>query len=767
MLPIETRRCGWRYLVVVMAAIAIAQGMRAASSGAVPKTVSEANPVWPRPVQPPAGAPNIIIVLVDDVGFGQLGSYGSPLATPNVDRLASGGLRYTNFNVLPVCTPTRAALLTGRNAHSVGLATITEFANGFSNSRGGISRNAATVAEVLRARGYGTSAVGKWHLIPQHEQNPASPPDNWPTGRGFDRFYGYLGGDTSHFAPDLFQDRHRIDPPATLRDGSPYFLDADLTDRAISYISDHRASAPANPFFLYLAYCAGHAPHHAPDEYLKKWRGRFDHGWDEVRAATLARQKEMGLVPADVVLPPHNPGVKPWATLSADERRVYARYYEAFAANLEYTDRQLGRLIDYLERIGQLRDTLIVLMSDNGASPEGGEFGLWNEMQLFNAQQGGTLQEGVKHYDDMGSPLTFGTYPLGWTQAGNTPFRSTKGFVDAGGVRVPLIYHWPARIERAGEIRPQFHFVTDVTATLLDVARIQIPETFNGIPQLPLHGVSMAYSWDRVEVPTTRPTQYFEIYGRRAIQHGDWKAIARHRKGEPYESDAWELYNIKHDFAEARDVAAQHPAKVAELRAIWDREAETYGVFPLDDRTFERDLLRPPEMGGDQTHFVYFPPLEGLHKGTAPDLRGRSFTVSASIVRPDVGAGGVIVAQGGWFCGYSLWVRDGRLVFDYNVSGLERTTIQASTVLPTGACDVAMEFTLAPPPNRGADVKLRVNGTLVAQSAIPRAMPGMISHEPLDFGADTQTAVTDAYRAPHVFRGRVDRVEFQLLPVGR
>jgi arylsulfatase len=739
-------------------------GFAGSGFAAVPRTVDEGLPSWPAPPQPAAGAPNIVLVVLDDIGFAQLGCYGSPVATPNIDRLAAHGVRYTNFNTFPVCSPTRAALMTGRNPHSVGVGVITEFANGFPHSRGGLAPEAATVAELLRARGYGTSAVGKWHLIPQHEQHVASPPTHWPTGRGFDRFYGYLGGDTNHFAPDLFQDRHRVDPPATLRDGSPYFLDADLTDRAIGYVSDHRAAAPDRPFFLYLAYCAGHAPHHAPPDYLQKWRGRFDAGWDEVRAATLDRQKRLGLVPADVELPPHNPGVRSWATLSPDERRVFARYYEAFAANLEYTDRQFGRLLDHLERTGQLRDTLIVLMSDNGATPEGGEFGLWNEMQLFNAQQPGRLQEGVERYDELGGPRSFGTYPIGWTQAGNTPFRLTKGFIAAGGIRVPLILHWPARIRLGGQTLPQFHFVTDVTATLLDVARVEVPATFDGRPQLPLHGASLAYTWDQPAAPTRRPTQYYELYGRRGIQHGPWKAISRHTKGQPYAADAWELYHVESDFAEARDVAAQQPEKLAELKALWEREAETFGVFPLDDRTFERDLLRPPELGGTRTQFVFHPPLEGLHKATAPDLRGRSFNLSASLVRDSATAGGVIVAQGGWFGGYALWLQDGRVAFDYNVSGLERTRIIAQDTLPAGACEVTVELRLAALPARGADVTLRVNGREVARGTVPRAMPGMISHEPLDFGRDTQTAVTDAYSPPNAFHGRIDRVEFNLLP---
>lgn len=752
-------RHGFRW--VVAGVCLIAGSLR----GAVP-TAQVNRPSWITPERPPAGAPNVVLVVIDDVGFGQLGCYGSPLATPNIDRLAAGGVRYTGFNVFPVCSPTRAALLTGRNPHAVGMATITEFANGFPNARGALAPEAATLATLLRARGYGTTALGKWHLVPQHEQHAAAPSTHWPTGAGFDRFYGYLGGDTSQLAPDLFQDRHRVDPPATLRDGSPYFLDADLTDRAIGYLSEHRAAAPDHPFFLYLAYCAGHAPHQAPAEVLARWRGRFEAGWDELRAATLARQKALGLVPAEVQLPPPNPGVRPWTDLSADERRVFARYYEAFAANLEHTDRQFGRLLSHLERLGVAEDTLVILLSDNGASAEGGEHGLWNEMQLFNAQQPGSLAEGLAHYDEMGTARTFGTYPVGWTQAGNTPFRMTKGFVDAGGVRVPLICRWPARIRDHGGIRHQFHAVTDIAATVLDVAGVTPPETVAGVRQVPLHGVSLAYTWDQPAAPGRRTTQYFEIHGRRAIQHDGWKAIARHVPGRPYEEDAWELFDLSHDFAEARNVAATQPERLRALQTVWEREAAAYQVHPLDDRTGARDLLRPVELGGDRTRFVYHPPMTGLHKGIAPDLRGRGFTLSAVIHREEARDGGVIVAQGGFFAGYALWVRDGALVFDYNVSGLERTTIAAPGRLPTGRCEVAVEFVPAAS-GGGASVTLRVDGQSVFQGSVPRAMPGMISHEPLDVGTDSQTAVSDAYRASQAFQGRIERVEFRLEPARR
>ena len=731
----------------------------------LPPDYRTATPVWPASVRPPAGAPNVLVIVWDDIGFGQFGCYGSSLATPNIDRLARGGIRYNNFHVRSVCSPTRAALLSGRNPHAVGVATIAEYANGFPNSRGGIRPDAGTLAQYLQAGGYNTFALGKWHLAPMADTSPAGGSPHWPTGRGFDHFYGYMGGDMNQFSPEIFQDRERVKTAATRANGEPYYLDADITDRAIGYLAEQRASAPERPFFMYLAYCAGHAPHQAPPAQLARWRGKFDAGWDVERAATLERQKQLGLVPRDTELPPHNPGVKPWADLTPDERRVYARYYECFAACVEQTDREMGRLLDWLERSGEMNNTLILLVSDNGASPEGGADGIWNEMRIFTTGQHGTLAGGLAHLDELGGPLTYPTYPIGWTQAGNTPFKRTKGTVHEGGIRTPLIAHWPGHITDAGAIRPQFQDVTDLLPTVLDVAGLTAPATLAGQPQPPLAGTSLAYTWPSANngAPTRHRTQYFEIYGHRAIWQDGWKLVTWHKGGTAFEADAWELYDTATDFNEAHDLARQQPEKTAEMLAVWEREAKANDVYPLDDRFLERDMLRPPESAA-RHHFVYHPPLAGLHKYTAPERRNRSMTLTVTLDRAttDTSGDGVLVAHGGRFAGYALYLRQNRLVFHYNYAGEERTTVASDEPMPAGAHVMGADFRLAK--NGAAEVTLLLDGRPVGRGRVPRAMPGNISHETLDFGCDLYTPVSDDYRSPFAFPGRIDEVVIDTAP---
>lgn len=565
------------------------------------------------------GTLNVIVILWDDVGFAQFGCYGAPLATPNVDRLAANGLRYTNFHVAPVCSPSRAALLTGRNPHSVGVGQIGEHANGQKNNLGGPHLDAGTIANYLRAAGYSTFAIGKWHLTPLNELNSAASSDYWPTGRGFDHFYGYMGGDTNQFAPEIFHGRERVQTIIN-QDDKSYFLDADLTDHAISYIAQNRASGPEKPFFLYLSYCAGHAPHQAPGEYLSKWRGRFDEGWDKIRAATLARQKQLGLIPVDLEVR-SNPGVSLWTDLTEEQRRIYARYYEAFAACMEYTDAQLGRLLDYLEHAGLTNNTLILLASDNGASAEGGKDGIWNEIQLFTQGKPGNFTESVMHFDDIGGLHSYPTYPTGWTQAGNTPFRLTKGTLYEGGIRTPLIASWPARITDINGIRTQFHDVVDILPTIMEAVDVIPLSMVDGRIQLPLAGTSLAYTWDNASMPSNRETQYFEFRGHRAIYDHGWKAVTFHKAGVPYEQDVWELYDLSHDPNELHDLGATHPEKLSELLTIWEREARRNDVYPLSDR--KRDVHRPPE-NLKRTHVTYLSPVSGLHKFTALENRDRS-----------------------------------------------------------------------------------------------------------------------------------------------
>jgi arylsulfatase len=639
---------------------------------------------------------------------------------------------------------------------------IGEYANGARNNLGAPHLEAEMISDTLRAQGYATAAFGKWHLAPMSELNQAADSAYWPTGRGFDRFYGFMGGDMNQFEPEIFSGRTRVKPRATrLDDTAPYFMDADLCERLIAFLGEHRATAPERPFFAYLSLGAGHAPHHAPAELRQKWRGKFDDGWDAYREKTLARQIELGLVPRGTQLPPANPGVKAWAALTPEERRVFARYYECFAACMEAADQELGRVIAWLERAGVLRDTLILLLSDNGASPEGGPEGIWNEMRLFAANKPGVFAGGAERLDELGGPLTYPTYPIGWTQAGNTPFRRTKGSVHEGGVRVPLIAHWPARITDAGTLRGQFHHVVDLVPTILEAAQVAAPQESAGRRLLPLAGSSLAYTWPRehAAAASRRTTQYFEIHGHRAIYDQGWKAVTFHESGKPYADDRWELYHLDADPTESRDLARAQPEKLAALLAAWEREARANEVYPLDDRRAgPRDMIRP-SWNGERTRVTYVPPVSGLHKFTALERRERSMTITARLAE---GGDGVILAHGGRFAGYALYVREGRPVFHYNCAGEQRTTVTAATTLPAGASTVAVEFGLTS--DGGADVVLRVDGREVGRGRVSEAMSGNISHETLDLGCDLYTPVSEDYTAPFAFRGRIVDVTVETTP---
>lgn len=700
---------------------------------------------WPEPAHAAAGAPNVLVILWDDIGFAQFGCYGAPLATPNVDRLAAQGVRYTNFHVAAVCSPTRAALLTGRNPHDVGVACITEFANGQPNSLGGMDPAAGTVADYLRHGGYSTMAVGKWHLTPMNELHPGAPSTHWPTGRGFEHFHGFMSGETNPWAPELFVGRERIKVPPVNPDGSPRHSEAVLADQAIQLLAEQRATAPDKPFFLYLAFSAGHAPHHVSADRQARWRGRFDQGWDAVREETLARQKQLGLVPADVRLPPRNPRVKPWTELAPDERRLYARYYETFAAFVEHTDEQMGRVLDFLQRTGQLDNTLVILASDNGASPEGGPEGMWNEVRLFTTESFDRWTEGFAQLDHLGTARTYPTYPTGWTMAGNTPFRLTKGTVHEGGIRVPLIMRWPAAIKDAGGIRTQYHNVTDLLPTILETTGVTAPPGPDGRAQRPRPGTSMAYTWADAAAPSHRTTQYAEIYGHRAIYHDGWKAVTFHPPGASFAADRWELYDLRTDFNETRDLAAAQPEKLAGLIAVWEREAQANQVYPLDDRRATREMILPPGAPQGGERFVFHPPVSGVHKGAAPDLRQRSWRLTAELGAA-AGETGVIAAFGGRFSGWSFYLQGGTLKFHYNYGGFERTTVAAAGPLAgTGSHQVAVTFTLQP--DGAAEAVLTVDGREAGRGRVPRVMRN-ITHETFDLGCDLYTPVTDDYASP-------------------
>jgi arylsulfatase len=531
--------------------------------GTIGRTYQESTPSWPESVRPPEGAPNVVFILLDDVGFAQIGCYGSDIETPHMDRLASGGLRYTNFHTTAMCSPTRACLLTGRNHHAAGLGIVTEFATGFPGYAGRLTKRAATLAEMLRPHGYNTFAVGKWHLMPLREATAAGPFDAWPLQRGFDRWYGFPAGYTDQWYPELCDGNQPIDTPR--RPG--YHLSEDLVDRAIEYVRDQHSVAPEKQFFLYVAFGAAHWPHQAPAAFIDKYRGRYDRGWDVIRAEWLARQIELGIVPPGTELPPLNDDVPAWDDLTPDEQRAAARQMEVYAGFLDHTDAQIGRLMTYLEEIGQLDNTLVVLLSDNGASNEGTRVGCLNVYKAYASHIPEPLELSLEALDRLGDETTNVHYPTGWAQAGNTPFKRYKKETHGGGVRDPLIVHWPARIKERG-LRRQYHHVADLVPTVLELLRIDAPKVYNDVPQLPVHGNSLAYTFDEPDSPTRKEVQYYEMLGNRAIWHRGWKAVARHKNGTDFDRDRWELYHLDEDYGETRDLAAEQPER---LRALIDR----------------------------------------------------------------------------------------------------------------------------------------------------------------------------------------------------
>ncbi len=725
--------------------------------GTIGRTHEESTPWWPTPAHPGEGAPNVVVVLLDDLGFAQLGCFGSDIDTPTIDRLAAAGLQLTNFHVTPVCSPTRAALLTGRNHHSVGMRAVSNFSTGFPNMRGHVSNHAATMGEVLRDAGYATFALGKWHLCQMEETSAAGPFDQWPCQRGFDRFYGFLDGETDQFTPELVYDNHAIDPPRTPEEG--YHLSEDLVDKAIEFIHDTTSIRPDRPFFTYLAFGATHAPHQAPASYLEKYRGCYDEGWDVVRQRWYERQLALGLLPPGTELAPRNPGVEAWDDLPESHRALACRLQEAFAAFLDHTDAQLGRLVDALERLGQLDDTVFVLLSDNGASQEGGPFGVLHEMKFFNFILE-TPDEAVAHLEEIGGPSSHSNYPWGWAQAGNSPFKWYKQNTHEGGVHVPCIVHWPAAIAEGG-LRHQFHYVTDIAATVYDAAGITPPTVFRGLEQMPVVGTSMRYLVDApADGPSERRVQYFEMMGHRAIYADGWKAVTRHQSGVPYDDDTWELYHVAEDRSECHDLADAMPEKVEELVALWWAEAEEHGVLPLDDRTIQlfgaRFRDRSPHPA--DRRYTYRPPMTHLPAQVAAGIGGRSWDLAATVTDRQRGQDGVLYATGNENSGLSLFVDGDRLVFDYNAFG-DHHVVESTLEVPTGASTLGLRFRRG---DDGGEATLVIDGEACGSLHLPLVMR-MISSVGASVGRDRGSPVSERYRGEHPFQGALERVDLELL----
>jgi arylsulfatase A-like enzyme len=731
--------------------------------GVIGRTVQESVAAWEPYEVPPEGTPNVVVVLLDDSGFSHFGCYGSSIETPNVDRLAANGLRYTNFHVTPVCSPTRASLLTGRNHHSVGMRSVADFDTGFPNMRGAIPRNAATLAEMLQPRGFATFMVGKWHLTPAPECSPAGPFHNRPLARGFDRYYGFLGGETDQFRPELVVGNEHVDPPRLPSEG--YHLSEDLVDRAARFLRDHTSITPERPFFLYTAFGATHAPHHAPLEYRLKYRGKFDHGWDVERERVFARQQAMSIVPEGTELPARNPGVVAWTELSEPEQRFAARLQEAYAAFLDHTDAQIGRLVDTLAELGVLENTLVMVLSDNGASQEGGARGVLDEMKFLQGIEQ-DIDEAIEHLDDIGGPASHPNYPWGWAMVGNTPLRRYKQNTHGGGVRSPLVVHGPAGLGARGEMRSQFSHVIDLVPTVLDVVSVDAPDEVAGVAQQPIHGRSMRATFADPDAPEPRDTQYFEMFGHRAIYHRGWKAVTYHPPGHVITDDDWELFHLDDDYSEVHDLSDDQPDKRQEMIDRFWAEAGRFEVLPLDGRALTELFLHRPFRRGtptSRTRYVYRPPVSHLPVNATPPTGLGAFSISVDIEVPDGGAGvgtdGALLNRGTINGGFALLVRDGRLTFHYN-SFHQHNRVAAPEPLPPGRRRVGVR--LDPVGDGTGRVTLSVDGTDVADGHVG-PLVRMMSSLGMDVGRAT-APVADDFEAPFDYPGRIRELVFEMVP---
>jgi len=730
----------------------------AAFGGRIARTVAQSEPHFVEPPHPGDHAPDVVVILLDDTGFAQLGCFGSDIHTPNMDALAAAGLQFTNFHVTPLCSPTRAALLTGRSNHAVGMRSVSNFSTGYPNQLGHIAGHAATVAEVLGDAGYATFAVGKWHLAPLDQCSAAGPFDQWPLARGFHRFYGFLEGETDQFHPELVADNHPIDTPHR----PDYHLSEDLVDQALRMVADSVGIRPDRPCFTYLAFGATHAPHQAPAEYLATYRGRFDEGWDAIRERWFARQVQRGVVPAHTQLAPRNPGVKPWDDLTDNERRLAARLQEAFAAFLDHTDVQIGRFLDGLRRLGRLDNTIVMVLADNGASQEGGPFGVMHEMKFFNFIIE-TPDEAIGRIDDIGGPNSHTNYPWGWAQCGNTPFRWYKQNTHEGGVHVPLIVQWPTGIpsEQRGTLRHQFVHVSDIVPTLYEFIGVEPPAVRRGLEQLPVTGASFAAMFADADAPTVNTCQYFENGGSRALVAHGWKAVCKHTPGADYDTEPWELYDLGADPSECDDLAEREPERLRQLIDMWWHEAERHGVLPLDDRGVELFATRFRDRSPHPTtrRYVYRPPMSPMPGQAGAAIGGRNVDLTARVtVTP--GDEGTLFASGTQNSGLSWFVQGGRVVLDYNAFG-DHVVIEGDHDLPAGDIELALQ--LRRHDGRLGSATLLVDGAPVATAELPLYMR-MISSIGHSVGEDHGSAVSSRYQAPFRFTGVLHELVIQASP---
>jgi arylsulfatase A-like enzyme len=722
-------------------------------------------------VRAPEGAPNVLIVILDDMGFGQSSAFGGPIHMPTVEALANDGLRYNEFHTTALCSPTRVALLTGRNHHMNNMGGITEIATAFPGNTGQRPNAIAPLAEMLRLNGYSTAAFGKSHETAAWETSVSGPTDRWPTRSGFDRFYGFIGGETNQWHPSIFKDMTPVEPP---HDPHYHFM-TDMTNQAIDWVRSEKSLTPDKPFFIYFAPGAVHAPLHVPREWIEKYRGKFDQGWDKVREETLARQKALGVVPPNTVLAPKPMEIKDWASLSDDEKRLFAREMEVFAGFGEYADTEIGRLVSAIDELGQLDNTLVFyIIGDNGASAEGGMNGLFHEATYFN-QVPEHVEDILKHIDELGGPTTYPHYAAGWAVAGDTPFTWTKQIASSyGGTRNGLVVHWPKGIEAKNEVRSQWHHVIDVAPTILEAAGLPEPKSVDGTPQIPIQGVSMVYSFDDPQAKDRHLTQYFEIAGNRAIYHDGWLAGTIHRAPWEYAprhklaDDVWELYDTRSDFSLTHDVAALNPDKLEAMQDLFIKEAIANHVLPIDDRTVERfdpkTAGRPDPMAG-RTSLTLYPGMS-VNENSFISLKNVSHTITTEVEIPEGGANGVILTQGGRFGGWSFYLKDGKPTYEYNWLGLDRYKIAADKPLPAGKATVQFDFTYdGGGLGKGGTGRIFVNGEKVAEGRIDKTQCCIIAlDENADVGKSNGTPVSPDYENPFAFTGTIDRVVVDLTP---
>lgn len=771
------------FVRAMVSGLAIAAWLHAPLAAATPRqedkvsqklgrTVADSDPpLWPSTPQAPAGAPNVLLIMTDDVGFGASSTFGGAIPTPTLDALARDGLRYNQFNTAALCSPTRAALLTGRNPHRIGMGRATNIPTGYPGYTTFLDSSAGTIAEILKRSGYNTAMFGKSHLTPEWEMSQAGPFDRWPTGLGFEYFYGFLSADVSLWNPVLYENN----VPVTLAKDPGYHLDRDLADRTIRWIRGQKAVAPDKPFFLYYAPGTAHTPHHAPAEWLERFRGKFDQGWDRMREEVFARQKAEAIIPANARLTPRPDGIPAWSSLNADQKRLYSRLMEAYAASLAYTDHEIGRVIDALREAGELDNTLVIfIQGDNGGSVEGGENGMLFEQTMTSGAGSEDLAYQLSRIDEIGGPALYNHFPAGWGWAINAPFRWYKQTASHfGGTRNGLVISWPEKIKAAGEIRSQFHYVTDIMPTILEAAQVEAPAVLNGVEQMSLDGVSLTYSFSRPDAPSTRRTQVFEMMENFSIYHDGWVAASlpqdvpwtpiTQRRRTPLEERSWALYNVREDFSQNNDLAAANPSKLREMQKLFREEAARNKILPI--HSFTQGVEGRPSLGRDRTVFHYTAGITHIPEDAAPHTIGRSYQITADIIVPQ-NANGVLVTQGGRFGGYAFYLKDGRPVFHYNAVGQNQYMIRAAQALPAGPHKLVAEFQ-TDAPKRGAPGTLTIsaNGTEIARGRIGRTISGWMSHtEGFDVGEDTTTPVNDDYDIESSkFSGKINSLIFNII----